>query len=91
MTFNLHSVVVNVFAFQPSHSGSIHSGVTIAWNGSIRSIDAVCRSGKENARSNLFLLKNLALQLGLGSDASLRDSNYVAAAFSLMKATYCCA
>ena len=64
---DLRSVAIKAFAFQPSHAGLICAWVTNAWNGSIWSIDAVCRSGKGNARSNVvFLLENLALQLGLG-------------------------
>ena len=81
---DLRSLVVNALAFPPSHVGSIRVWVMKAWNGSIR------RTGKETRVAIFFLLENLALQLGLGqgSDASLRDSNYVAAAFSLTKATY---
>ena len=45
--------------------------------------------GKKMHEAIFFLLQNLALQLGLGSNASQRDSNYVATAFSLTKATYC--
>ena len=62
--------MVKAFAFQPSQPGSIRAGVINVWNGSIRSIDAVLKSGKGNARSNVFLFfflfENLALQLGLG-------------------------
>ena len=61
--YELRSVVVIAFAFQPSHPGSIRAWVTNEWNGNI---DAVRRSGKGNARSNFFLLENLAVQLGLG-------------------------
>ena len=46
------------------------------------------RAEKELHGAMWFLLESLALQLGLGYNASLRDSNYVAAAFSVTKATY---
>ena len=53
-------LVVYAFAFQPSQHGSIRALVTNAWNGSIQSINAVLRNGKENAWSNLFFcLKTL--------------------------------
>ena len=55
----LCSVVVIVLAFQPSHPGSIRVWVTYAWNGCIRSIDAVRRNRKGNAWSNLFFFKTL--------------------------------
>ena len=42
---DLLGVVVTAFAFQPSHLGSNRAWVTNAWNESIRSIDAVRRSG----------------------------------------------
>ena len=45
-------------------------------------------AGKEMHEAVFFLLENLHYSKGWGSDASLRDSNYVAAAFSLAKATY---
>ena len=41
------SVVVNAIAFQPSQPGSVCPWVTNAWNGSIQSIDAALRNGKE--------------------------------------------
>ena len=62
----LRSLVVNVIAFQPSHLRSIRAWVSNAWNGSIRNIDTVCSRGKGIARSNLILLENFALKLGLG-------------------------
>ena len=61
----VHSVVVIAFAFQLSHPGSKRTWATKAWNGNIRSIDAVRRSGK-GMHGATFLLVNLALQLGLG-------------------------
>ena len=44
--------------------------------------------GKEMLGAFFFFLENLALQLGLGSNASLKDIgiNYVAANFLLTKA-----
>ena len=48
-----------VLSFQPLHSGSIRTWVVIAWNGRIRSIDAVRRSGEGYARSHLFCFKTL--------------------------------
>ena len=50
----LRSLVVNAFAFQPSHPRSIRTWVTNVWNVSKQSIDAVHRSGKRNARNNHF-------------------------------------
>ena len=50
----LHSVLVIVLSFQPSHPGLIRAWVANAWNGRIRSIDAVRRNGEGNAWSNLF-------------------------------------
>ena len=43
--------------------------------------------GKEMHEALVFFLKTLHDSKGWGSDASLRDSNYVSAAFSLTKAT----
>ena len=50
----LRSIVVNALAIQPSHPGSIRAWVTNAWYGKIRSIDAVRRNDKGNARSIFF-------------------------------------
>ena len=50
----LCSVVVIVLGFQPSHMDSIRAWVANVRSGRIRSIDAVRRNEKGNARSNLF-------------------------------------
>ena len=68
------------FEFFESRSGSKRL------KGNPRSIHGVLRNGKGGARS-VFFLENLALQLGLGQHTSLRDSNNVAATFSVTKAT----
>ena len=56
----LCSAVVVVLSFQPSHSGSIHAWVANAWNGRIRSIDAVRRNGeKKCTEQSFFFFKTL--------------------------------
>ena len=87
-----HSRVVNACAFQPLRLGLNRVRVLNALNENSRSTVAyrycsLLRNGKGDARRVLFFLENLALRLELGQqcqDASLRDSNYVAAAFSLL-------
>ena len=82
--------MVIVLGFQPPHLGSIRAWVANAWKGRIRIIEA--ETGKEmHGAIFFFCFKTLQNSKSWVSDASLRDSNYVAAAFLLTKATYRCA
>ena len=65
-------MVVNAFAFLPSHPGSICAWVTNAWNGCIRSIDTVRRNGEGNARSNLFFASKPCTTVRVGAAMSAR-------------------
>ena len=63
----LCSAVDIVLGFQPSYLGSIRAWVANAWNGRIRSIDAVCRNGIRSAQSNLYFALKPCIKVRVGA------------------------
>ena len=60
-------VVIVLISVQPSHPGTIHTWVAIAWNRRIQSIDAVRRNGDGYAQSNLFFASKPCITVRVGA------------------------